>query len=93
MKVGIWQGSTPERVHAAGDDDRPLCHAANRNYMHDSRGPATASFWRTWSGSLAEVDCRRCLAMLRRQAVIRLEAVDDRLAGKGGIQVDMEERL
>jgi hypothetical protein len=75
VKVGILQGSHPERVHIAGEG-QASCGAR-------SIGP-----WRTWSGSWREVDCLRCLRLAvfrnRREAV----TIQRRIQGKGGIQVD-----
>lgn len=83
MKVGILQGSHPERVHIAGDDC-PACGAKSGNKW---QGPTkTDAFWRWWPGTLREVDCKRCLVMHRRDLNNELHLVEQRLAGEGGIQ-------
>lgn len=64
MKVGIWKGSTPERVHV-DDSGRPLCRA---------RSPG--SDWIVWPGSLREVTCRRCLINIKAHARRRLAGKD-----------------
>lgn len=85
MKVGILQGSHPERVHLAGAK-RPACGAKSANNWG---GPTTtAAFWRSWRGNLHEVDCRRCLAMHRRRLNNELALVERRIQGKSGIQRD-----
>lgn len=73
--VGILQGSTPERVHVAGDN-QPSC------------GARSIGHWRTWPGTLREVDCRRCLRLAVQRNRRELIQFERRLAGKDGIQVD-----
>lgn len=82
----MYQGSHPERVHSCRDaEDRPSCGAHTRNVWGDS---TTDHFWRTWSGSLAEVDCKRCLNVLLSAARKNVNQVERRIAGKDGIQRD-----
>lgn len=90
MKVGIWQGSTTERVHI-DDGQVPLCHAHTRSNAGEPG--KTNAFWAWWTGSLREVDCRRCLLIRRRLLREEAELVEKRILGKAGIQVDIEERV
>lgn len=85
MNVGILQGSHPERVHLAGTE-APRCGARSRTNWGDPA--STEAFWREWSGTLREVDCRRCLVMERARLKREAALVERRLRGEGGIQRD-----
>lgn len=87
MKVGIWQGSTPERVHAKRDDqDSPCC--GTRSISGQKFAPNNGVFWRHWDGDLHQVDCKRCLVVLRTSTRRTLALLDRRIAGQDGIQRD-----
>lgn len=76
LPVMIFQGSHPERVHAVFAGYYPRC------------GVLSHGTPRAWHGTLAEVDCRRCLVSLRKVAREQERAIEGRIAGKGGIQRD-----
>ena len=85
MRLGIWKGSHPERVHAAyGGGPRCGVTASNGHYW-TGREPST---WITWPGTLHEVDCKRCLVSERARLRKKLELVEHRLAGRKGVQRD-----
>lgn len=85
MRVGILQGSHPERLHIAGTE-RPSCGAHNRTNWGDPG--KSGSFWRDWTGNLHEVDCRRCLIIHRSRLKREQALVERRLQGYDGIQRD-----
>ena len=85
-KVGIYQGSLPERVHFA------LEFQENANCGIRSHG-RTNAFWREWLGTTHEVDCKRCLVIERAKLRKKMELVEHRLVGRKGIQRDAFEGI
>jgi len=86
LEVMIFKGSHPERVHAVRDGHDPASV-----WFSPRCGVWSTGARRRWRSTLAEVDCGRCLASLRAKLTRDRRAVEDRLAGRGGIQMDISE--